>query len=182
MSHPTPHFALYGTTPSYDHLRVSAAPAIPTLLPPPPISYHLASLVVSSSVTLLTTKGIAALISSPAAYSSLVTLFSTKMCFPLLAPTNPPILTLSLSLIRFPLHPLRPALRRCPRHARHRRLRSRLYPRHARPRCLRSRLYPRHARPRRLHSFLFPRHAWPRRPHLRHARPHRPRLRHARPR
>jgi hypothetical protein len=37
------------------------------------------------------------LTSSPTAYSSLVTLFSTKMCFPLLAPPHPPISTLSLS-------------------------------------------------------------------------------------
>jgi hypothetical protein len=50
-------------------------------------------------------------LSSPhlAPHTPLVTLFSTKMCFPLLAPPHPPISTLSLSLIRFPLHP-RPLL------------------------------------------------------------------------
>jgi hypothetical protein len=82
----------------------SAVPAIPTLPPPLPISYLLAPPTASSSVTPLTTRGIAVLTSSPTAYSSLVTSFSTKMCFPLLAPPHPSISTLSLSPIRFPLH------------------------------------------------------------------------------
>jgi hypothetical protein len=79
-------------------------PAIPTLLPLLLISYLLAPLPASSSVTPLTTRGITVLTSSPTAYSSLVTLFSTKMCFPLLTPPHPPISTLFLSPIRFPLH------------------------------------------------------------------------------
>jgi hypothetical protein len=99
------------------------------------------------------------LTSSPTAYSSLVTLFSTKLCFPLLAPLHPPISTLFSSPIRFHVHPRRLASRHYLRHARLQRLRSRLYLRHAWPLHLRSRLFPRHARPRR--------------PCPRHARPHR---------
>jgi hypothetical protein len=70
---------------------VSTIPTLPPLLP---ISYILAPLAVSFSVTPLTTRSTTVLTSSPTSYSSLVMLFSTKMCFPLLAPPHPPISTL----------------------------------------------------------------------------------------
>jgi hypothetical protein len=63
-------------------------------------------------------KGIVVLTSSPTASSSLVTLFSTKMCFPFLAPPHPLISTPSSSPIWFPLHPRHPILCRSPHHAR----------------------------------------------------------------
>jgi hypothetical protein len=99
------------------------------------------------------------LTSSPTTSSSLVTLFSTKMCFSLLAPPHPSISTPSLNPIRFPLYPRRPALRLYPCLMWLRRLCSHLYP------CL--------TRPQRLRLCLFPRHARPRRPHLCHVRPRR---------
>jgi hypothetical protein len=92
------------------------------------------------------------------------------MCFPLLAPPHPPILTPSSSPIRFLPHLRLPVLHRYLLLVRP----LRPLPRHARPR--RPRL--RHARPRRPRL----RHARPHRSCLRHARPRRPRLRHARPR
>jgi hypothetical protein len=166
----------------------SAVLAIPTLLPPLSINYLLAPLAASSSATPRTTRGIAVLTSSPTTYSFLVTSLLTKMCFPLLAPPHPPILTPSLSPIRFPLDPRRPALRRHSRHAWLRDLRARLFLclarpcrphlRHARPR----RPHMCHAWPRRYRARLFPRHGWLRQPRLQHARPRRLRLRHTRPR
>jgi hypothetical protein len=154
----------------------SAVLATTTLSPLLPISYLLAPLIVSSLATPLTTRGIVVLTSSPTASSSLVTLFSTKMCFPLLAPPHPPISTLFLSPIQFHLHRSRPALLHCPHHMRLQRLRSRPYPRHAWPRHLCSCLFLRHAWPRRsrLH------HTRPRGSRMHHARPHRPRQHHAR--
>jgi hypothetical protein len=124
----------------------SVVPAIPTLLPPLPISYLLTPLAASSSVTPLITRVINVLSSSTTTYSSLVMLFSMKMCFPLLAHPHPPISTLSLSLIRFPLYLRLPTLCRCLRHMR--------------LQCLCSGLYPRHA--------------WPHQPRMRHVRPRRP--------
>jgi hypothetical protein len=70
-----------------------------------PISYLLAPFAASSLVTPLIIRVIAVLTSSPTASSSLVTLFPTKMCFPLLAPPHPPMSTHSLSSIRFPSTP-----------------------------------------------------------------------------
>jgi hypothetical protein len=102
VSHPTPHFALYGTTPPTTTFACSVVSAIPTLSLLLPISYLLAPLAASSSVTPLTTRGIVFLTSSPTAYSYLVTLFSMKICFPLLAPPHPPISTPFLSPIRSP--------------------------------------------------------------------------------
>jgi hypothetical protein len=70
-SYPTPHFALYGTTPSYDHLRVFGSvcyPNISATAPHKATSYLPAPVVVFSSVTLLTTRGTAALTSSPTAF------------------------------------------------------------------------------------------------------------------
>lgn len=55
---PTPHFALFGTTPSCDHLCVFGVRATPTFLSLFPISLPPAPPVVSSLVTPLITKGI----------------------------------------------------------------------------------------------------------------------------
>jgi hypothetical protein len=148
----------------------SAVPATLTLPLPLHISFLLAPPAVFSLATPLTTRGTGVWTSPPTASSSLVMSSSTKMCFPLLAPPHPPILTPSSSPIRFLPHLRLPVLRRYLLLVRP----LRPLPRHTRPR--RPRL--RHARPRR--SCL--RHARPRRPRLRHARPRRPRLRHARPR
>jgi hypothetical protein len=166
----------------------SAVPATLTLPLPLHISFLLAPPAVYSLATPLTTRGTGVWTSPPTASSSLVMSSSTKMCFPLLAPPHPPILTPSSSPIRFLPHLRLPVLRRylllvrplrpLPRHAQPRRPRLR----HARPRrprlCLARPRRPRlrHARPRRPRL----RHARPRRPCLRHARPCRPRLRHAR--
>jgi hypothetical protein len=104
VSHPTPTSPCMAQPPPTTTFACSAVPAIPTLPSPLPISYLLAPPAASSSVTPLTTRGIAVLTSLPTAYSSLVTSFSTKMCFPLLAPPHSSISTLSLSPISFPLH------------------------------------------------------------------------------
>jgi hypothetical protein len=138
----------------------SAVPATLTLPLPLHISFLLAPPAVYSLATPLTTRGTGVWTSPPTASSSLVMSSSTKMCFPLLAPPHPPILTPSSSPIRFLPHLRLPVLHRYP---------LLVWP--LRP-------LPRHARPRR--SCL--RHARPRRPRLRHARPRRPHLRHARPR
>jgi hypothetical protein len=138
----------------------SAVPATLTLPLPLHISFLLAPLAVYSLATLLTTRGTGVWTSPPTASSSLVMSSSMKMCFPLLAPPHPLILTPSSSPIRFLPHLRLPVLRRYLLLVRPRR------PLHG------------HARPRRPHL----RHARPRRSCLRHARPRRPRLRHARPR
>jgi hypothetical protein len=152
----------------------SVVPATLTLPLPPLISFLLAPPAAYSLATLLTTRGTGVWTSPPTASSSLITSSSTNMCFPLLAPPHPPILTPSSSQIRFLPHLRRPVLHRYPLLVRPRRHRSRPLPHHVRPR----RPSLRHARPRR--SCL--RHARPRRSCLRHARPRRSFLRHARPR
>jgi hypothetical protein len=129
-------------------------PATLTLPLPLHISFLLAPPAVYSLATPLTTRGTGVWTSPPTASSSLIMSSSTKMCFPLLAPPHPPILTPSSSPIRFLPHLRLPALRR--------------YLLLVRPR----RPLPRHARPRRPRL----RHARPRRPRPRHARPRRPRL------
>jgi hypothetical protein len=199
VRHPTPYFALYGTTPSYDHLHVFGCACYPNTSATSTHKLAPRSTAASSWATAPTTRGTAALTSSPTAYSSLVTLFLMKMTFPLLAPLHPPISTLFLSLFRFPLLPRRLALRRCPRLVELRRLRKRIFQYLERPRLrlarlrrLRSRSYPRHAWPRRLCAYLFlqlvrprrprPRQARHRRSCQRHVRPRRSRLRPARPR
>jgi hypothetical protein len=83
----------------------------------------------------------------PNASSSLVTLFLTKMFFPLLAPPHLPISTPSFSLIL--------SLHHGPTRFRHL---SRLYPRHARSRCPGSCLYQCHTQPRHHRSHPYPRH------------------------
>jgi hypothetical protein len=145
VSHPTPHFALYDTAPSYDHLRVFGCACYPNTSATTPHKLSPRSTRCLSLSIPLTTRGIVVLTSPHTASSSLVTSSSTKMCFLLLAPPHPPISTPSLSLIRLPHHPRRPALRRCLHHVRPRRLRSRLFPFHTRPR----RPCPRHTRSRR---------------------------------
>jgi hypothetical protein len=137
----------------------SAVPATLTLPLPPHISFLLAPPPVYSLATPLTIRGTGVWTSPPTASSSLVMSSSTKMCFPLLAPPHPPILTPSSSPIRFLPHLRLPVLRRYL-----------LLVRPLRP-------LPRHARPRRPRL----RHARPRRSCLRHARPRRPRLRRASP-
>jgi hypothetical protein len=128
----------------------SAVPATLTLQLPLHISFLLAPPAVYSLATLLTTRGTGVWTSPPIASSSLVMSSSTKMCFPLLAPPHPPILTPSSSPIRFLPH-----LRL---HVLHRYL---LLVRPRRP-------LPRHARPRRPRL----RHARPRRPRLASPTPH----------
>jgi hypothetical protein len=194
VSHPNPHFALYGAAPSYDHLRVFGCACYPNTFATAPHKLSPRSTAAYSLATLLTTRGTGVWTSPPTASSSLVTSSLTKMCFPLLAPPNPPILTPSSSLIRFHPHHMRPALRHYLHLVRPRRLHSRPFLRHTRPRrprlrharsrrsCLR---HARHRRPRLHHAWPHRsclRHAWPRRPSLRHSRPRRPRLRHARSR
>jgi hypothetical protein len=130
VSNPTPHFALYDTTPSYDHLRVLDCACYPNTSATAPHKLSPRStrcLFLGYSPNY---KGYHCLDLS----SSLITSFSTKMCFPLLAPPHPSISTPYLSPIRLPLHPRRPALRRCLHHVRPRRLRSRLFLRDTRPR------------------------------------------------
>jgi hypothetical protein len=63
VSHPTPYFAPYGTTPLTTTFTCSVVPAILTLPPPLFISYILAPLATSSLATLLTTRGITVLTS-----------------------------------------------------------------------------------------------------------------------
>jgi hypothetical protein len=138
----------------------SAVPATLTLPLPLHISFLLAPPAVYSLATPLTIRGTGVWTSPPTASSSLVMSSLTKMCFPLLAPPHPPILTPSSSPIRSLPHLRLPVLRR--------------YLLLVRP----PRPLPRHARPRRPRL----RHARSRRPRLRHARSRRPRLRHARPR
>jgi hypothetical protein len=155
VKHPTPHFALYGTT----TFGCSVVPAIPTPPPLPLTSCLPAPLTASSLATLLTTRGIAVLTSPPIASSSLVMSSSTKMCFPLLAPHHPPISTPSLSLIRVPRH-----------------LASHHYPHLAqlqRPLMWSQRPHAYHIWLRHPHSHACLRQARPRRPHLRYARPRR---------
>lgn len=53
----TPLSALFGTTPSYDHLCVFGCACFPTFLLLLPISLPLTPPIVSSSITLLITKG-----------------------------------------------------------------------------------------------------------------------------
>jgi hypothetical protein len=169
VSHPTPYFALYGTTPTYDHLRMFGCACYPnTSATAPhklsPRSTRCLFLGYSSDH-----KGIGVWTSPPTASSSLVTSSSTRMCFPLLAPPHLPISTPSSSPIRSPPPPRCPALRRYPHPVWPRRHGSRLFPCHARPR----RPHLRHARPCRPRLRL----AWPRRPLPHHARPRRrPRL------
>src|SRR5699024_5503377 len=103
VSHPLPILPCMASPPPTTNFMCSAVPAIPTLTPTLPISYLLAPLAASSLATPRTTRGIAVLALPPTAYSSPVTSFLTKTCFPLLAPPHPPISTPSLSPIRFPL-------------------------------------------------------------------------------
>jgi hypothetical protein len=133
VSHPPPHFALYGTTPPTTTFACSVVPAILTIPTSLLVSYLLAPLDASSLATSQTTRGIVVLTTPHTASSSLVTSSSMKMCFPLLAPPHLPILTPFLSLIRLPLHPRRPTLRRCLHHVQPRWICSRLFPSHVRP-------------------------------------------------
>jgi hypothetical protein len=80
---------MYRTTPLMTIFACSTMTVNLTIPSSLPISYLLAPLVVSSSVTPLTISSIVLLTSSPTAYSSLVTLFWTKMYFPLLVPPQP---------------------------------------------------------------------------------------------
>jgi hypothetical protein len=105
--------------------------------------------------------------------------FLTKMCYPLLAPSHPPITTPSLSLIRVPILPRHLASHRCQHLTQLHRTRAgprRPLPCHMWHRRPRSHVCLRHARPRRPYQ----RHALLCRPHLRHTRPRRPRLCHVR--
>jgi hypothetical protein len=109
-----PHFALYGTTPSYDHLRMFDFVCYPNTSATTP---HKLSPRTTHCLFL--------------GYCPV----HKGYCYLDLA-SHSPILTLSLSPIRYPLHPSRPAMRRCPHHVRLGRLRACLYSCHARPRRL----------------------------------------------
>jgi hypothetical protein len=174
VSHPTPHFALYGTAPSYDHLRVFDCACYPntSALAPNKLSPR------STRCLFLgyspDHKGYRCLdLTSHCIIISRHIVFDEDV-FPLAGFTPPTDLDSLLESDLVPPHPRRLALRHYLYLVRPRRHRSRPFPRLARPRrsCLR------HARPRRPRL----RHAWPRRSCLRHARPRRSRLRHARPR
>jgi len=83
----TPHFALHGVLPTYDHLRVfgCAIHATRTSLPQPLISLHCVLHSVSFSATLLITRGTTALIAPRIGSSSLVMCPLTRPRFPLLS-------------------------------------------------------------------------------------------------
>jgi hypothetical protein len=174
VSHPTPHFALYGTTPSYDHLRVFGCACYPNTSDTAPNKLSPRSTRCLFLGYSPDHKGYRYLdLTSHRIIISRHVVFDEDV-FPIAGSTHPPISTHSSSLIRFPPHPRRPALRHYLYLVRPRHHRSRPFPRHTRPRrpCLRP------ARPRRPRL----RHTWPRQSCMRHARPRRPRLRHARPR
>jgi hypothetical protein len=89
VSHPTPHFALYGTTPSYDHLRVFGCACYPNTSATAPHKLSPRS-TRSSSVTPLITRGIVVLTTSPTAVISRHVVFDEDV-FPLAGfspPTN----------------------------------------------------------------------------------------------
>jgi hypothetical protein len=150
--------------------------AIRTSRPLLPISSLPGRLGVCFLGTLLTIRGIAALISLLVESSSLGTWSSTsRISLSPLPPLRPliPSWTPCFLLTRWPSHlflftPFQQVLLVHRHHFRW------SLPRHARPRCT----LPRHARPR----CPLPRHARPRCPLPRHARPRRPLPRHARPR
>lgn len=84
----TPFFSLYGTQPSYDHLRFLAALAIPTYHPQLHINSHLDPLCVCSWGIPLTIRAIGVLIFTQTASSSLAMLLSMRRFFP--SPICPP--------------------------------------------------------------------------------------------
>jgi hypothetical protein len=91
MSHPTPHYALYGTTPSYDHLRVFGSVYYPNTSATAPHKLSPRSTRCLFLGYCLDHKGYRCIDLAThrmSSYSSPVTLFSTKMCFPLLAPPH----------------------------------------------------------------------------------------------
>jgi hypothetical protein len=105
VSHPTPHFALYDTTPSYDHLHVFGCACYRNTSATTP---HKLSPCYTRCLFLGYSrdhKGYRCLdlLSHRIIISRHVVL--TKMFFPLLAPPRLPISTPSLSLILFHLHP-----------------------------------------------------------------------------
>jgi hypothetical protein len=164
VSHSTPYFTLYGTTPTYDHLRVFGCACYPnTSATAPhklsPRSTRCLFLGYSSDH-----KGYRCLdLASHRIIISRHVVFDEDV-FPLAGPSPPADLDSLLESDQVSPPPRCPALCR--------------YPHLVQPRRRGSRLLSRHARPRRTRL----RHARPRRPRLRHARPRRPRLRHARPR
>jgi hypothetical protein len=174
MRHPTPHFALYGTAPSYDHLRVFGCACYPNTSATAPHKLSPRSTRCLFLGYSLDHKGYRCLdLTSHCIIISRHVVFDEDV-FPLAGSTPPIDLDSLLESDPIPSPPLAPRLASLPAPRRPRRNRSRPLPRHARPR--RPRLH--HAQPRR--SCL--RHARPRRSCLRHARPRRPRLCHARPR
>jgi hypothetical protein len=184
VSHPTPHFALYGTAPSYDHLRVFGCACYPNISATAPNKLsprNTRCLFLGYSPD---HKGYRCLdLTSHRIIISRHVVFDEDV-FPLAGSTPPTDLDSLLESDPVPLQPRRPVLRRYLLLVQPRRHSSRPFPRHARPRRPRlrharpRRSCLRHARPRR--SCL--RHARARRSCLRHARPRRPRLRHTRPR
>jgi hypothetical protein len=144
---------MYGTAPSYAHLRVFGCACYPNTSATAPHKLSPRSTRCLFLGYSPDHKGIAALSSHPIASSSLVTSSSTKMCFPLSAHPRPPILTPSLSPIRVPLPPRYLASHHYPHLvSRHRPLAWPRRPRlcHARPRRHRLRLVPpQRLRPRR---------------------------------
>jgi hypothetical protein len=99
VSHPTLHFALYDTTPSYDQIHVFGCACYPNTSATAPHKLSPRSTRCLFLGYSLDYKGYHSLTLSSTTYSYLVMLFSTKMCFPLLAPPYPTISTLSLSSI-----------------------------------------------------------------------------------
>jgi hypothetical protein len=145
VNHITPHFVLYGTAPSYDHLRMFGCACYPNTS-----ATALHKLYPRSTRCLFLNyspdhKGYRCLdLATHRILISRHVIFDEDV-LPLLAPPHPPISTLSLRPIRFPLHPGRSRLF-LPRLRRHRPC---LYPHPVRPRRLALRRYSRHARPRR---------------------------------
>jgi hypothetical protein len=184
VSHPTPHFAMYDTAPSYDHLRVFGCACYPntSATAPNKLSPRFTRCLFlgyspdHKGYRCLDLTSHRIIISRHVAFDEDV--------FPLAGTTPPTDLDSLLKSDPVLPHPQRPTLCRYLFLVQPRRRRSRPFPRHTRPR--RPRLRPawprrprlRHKRPRR--SCL--RHTRPRRPCLHHARPRRSRLCHAQPR
>jgi hypothetical protein len=145
-SHPTPHFALYGTPPSYSHLRVFGCVCYPNTSATAPHKLSPRSTRYFFLGYSLDHKGYQCLDLLTHRIISRHVVFDEEV-FPLTGYSPATDLDCPLEFELFLLHLGRLS-----------RLRSRLYMRHARLRCFRSRLYPRHAWPQRLRSRLYLRH------------------------
>jgi hypothetical protein len=153
VSHPTPHFALYSTAPSYDHLRVFGCACYPNISATAPNKLSPRSTRCLFLGYSPDHKGYQCLdLTSHRIIISRHVVFD-KDVFPLTGSTPPTDLDSLLEFDPVPPHP------RCP--------------------VLRHYLFL--VQPRHHSSRPFPRHARPRRPYLRHTRPRRSCLRHARP-